>query len=366
MNTKRQDTILVVDDDPDVLKSLSILLENSGYAVINCNNAGDAFDMLQANNVDCLLTDIKMPETSGIDLLDRIRKTSLDIPIILMTAYADIDIMGEAIKKGVFDFIIKPSQPEQILHSVEKAVKYRRFIEIEKDYKHLLEEFSQEMETLISERTMNLMALTVADRVRNPATVIGFIAKKTADIKDIPKDVRDNLLSILNETDKLQHIVEDFQNLLKSRKSKFIYGDMNDIVESVLTAIDFENAAVSVRLSEKPLRINMEKTLLRVVVQHLVRNAVEAISGDGRISIETRQDEERVFFIISDTGPGIPSDIIDKIFTPFFSTKKQRFGMGLPLVKQIVSEHLGEIKVESQEGKGTTFIMSFPVRWKEK
>lgn len=68
-------------------------------------------------------------------------------------------------------------------------------------------------------------------------------------------------------------------------------------------------------------------------------------------------------FITTFSGHGIPEDVIDKIFEPFFSTKKYGFGMGLPLVKQIVSEHLGEIKVESELGKGTTFRLLFPFRW---
>ncbi|MEW5746606.1 MAG: ATP-binding protein [Nitrospirota bacterium] len=66
------------------------------------------------------------------------------------------------------------------------------------------------------------------------------------------------------------------------------------------------------------------------------------------------------------TGAGIPRDIVDNIFDPFFTTRTYRFGMGLPLVKQIVVEHLGEVEVESAAGKGTTFRLVFPVRWMEK
>ena len=155
-----------------------------------------------------------------------------------MTAYADFDITVDAIKKGVFDFITKPYQPEQIIHSVEKAVKYKKFLEMEKSYKHLLEEFNQEIETLVSERTMNLMALTIADRVRNPAMVIGSKAKKMANKKEVPEDFRKDLLCILEETEKLQTMVKDFHNLLKSKKSKFSYDDINEVVESVVSSVE--------------------------------------------------------------------------------------------------------------------------------
>jgi signal transduction histidine kinase len=82
--------------------------------------------------------------------------------------------------------------------------------------------------------------------------------------------------------------------------------------------------------------------------------------------VSTSQDQELITVSIADTGPGIPSEDVERIFDPFFTTKKMRFGMGLPLVKQIVSEHLGETKVESEMGKGTTFRLIFPVRWMEK
>lgn len=68
---------------------------------------------------------------------------------------------------------------------------------------------------------------------------------------------------------------------------------------------------------------------------------------------------------ISDTGCGIAADQLDKIFDPFFSTKLHSFGLGLPLVKQTVTEHIGEIAVESDPGKGTTFSLRFPLRWKQ-
>jgi DNA-binding NtrC family response regulator len=94
------------------------------------------FNALQEEKIDAVLTDVKMPEITGIELLEKIHTINGDIPVILMTGYADFDITVDAIRKGVFDFIIKPYQPERIIRSVEKAVKYKRFLEMEKSYKH--------------------------------------------------------------------------------------------------------------------------------------------------------------------------------------------------------------------------------------
>ncbi len=362
-NTNYQ--ILVVDDDPSVLGFISLILKRKGYVVNAFEKAEEALNILQKENFDAVLTDVKMPGISGIEFLGKIHEINRDIPVILMTAYADLDITVEAIKKGVFDFIIKPYQPEQIFHAVEKAVKYKRFIEMEKDYRHLLEEFNREIEALITERTMNLMAMTVADKVRNPAIVIGRIAKKLSEKNNISPDISENLKCIIEETEKLDNIVKDFHEMLKSKKSKFAYEDLNEIVRVAIQPAENKNIKFKIEISEQPLRINMEKNLIRIAIILLVKNAIEAIHDEGEISIKTYQDDDKVFLEIADNGEGIPNEFIDKIFNPFFSTKKQGFGMGLPLVKQIVDEHLGEISVKSELNKGSKFILSFPLRWKE-
>jgi signal transduction histidine kinase len=82
------------------------------------------------------------------------------------------------------------------------------------------------------------------------------------------------------------------------------------------------------------------------------------------ISVSTAQESGLAVLRISDTGPGIAEEILDRIFEPFFSTKLHSFGMGLPLVKQIATEHLGKIEVESDIGTGTAITLKFPMRWK--
>lgn len=232
-----------------------------------------------------------------------------------------------------------------------------------------LSEMNQEIETLVSERTMGLMALTVADRVRNPASVIGWTCRRILEKEDVPEKLSGNLKEIIDESKKLENIVKDFEALLKSKRSVFKYEDINEIVKGVAKILEKEADEKGVKLvadfEEEALKINMQKNLIRTAVFHLIRNAMDSTPAGGSITIKTRVESDRVKLSVSDTGTGIPGKDIEKIFDPFFSTKKFRFGMGLPLIKQIVSEHLGDISVESEEGKGTTFRLSFPVRWME-
>lgn len=233
-----------------------------------------------------------------------------------------------------------------------------------------LAELNQELETMVAERTMSLMALTVADRVRNPAAVIGCISRRILKKREISKELEEDLKDIINESNKLETIVKDFESLLKSKQSMYRYEDINEIVKGVISIIqkeaDEKKIKLSLNLEGHPLKINTQKNLLRAAIFHIIRNSIEATPEDGMITINTYGNENSVVITISDTGSGIPPEDMGRIFDSFYSTKLFRFGMGLPLVKQIISEHLGEIKVESELGKGTTFKFIFPVRWIEK
>jgi len=367
MNLKQYGSVLVVDDDPDVLQFTSLLLQKHGYSAVPCSSSGEAMDVLKDKKVDVVLTDIVMPEISGIELLEKMRNLYPETPVILMTGYADTDKAIEAIKKGAFDFITKPYKADYLVHSIERAVNYQRLIRMEKDYKNTLEELNQELETLVAERSMNLMALTMADRVRNPATTIAWVCKRMIGKTDFPEKLKEGFTIILSEAERLEAIVRDFHNFLKNKESMFSYEEINEVAEGVISVIGKEAAYKGVELasnlSEESLKINMEKNLFRAALFHVLRNALEATPAGGRVTVTTSGEGDNVVLEVSDTGHGISKEEIDKIFDPFFSTKQHRFGMGLSLSKQIVSEHMGEIKVESEIGKGTTCRMIFPARW---
>ena len=131
--------ILVVDDDPSVLESTSRLLSAFGYLVFPYGNAMDAMMQLEEYNVRVVLTDIMMPEVSGLQFLEKIRSFNSEIPVIMMTAYAELNMTIDAIRKGAFDFLMKPFKPEYLAHSVKKAIDHYRLKELEKNYTSTLE-----------------------------------------------------------------------------------------------------------------------------------------------------------------------------------------------------------------------------------
>lgn len=130
---------LVVDDDVYSLEAASILLKSNGFVVTSCYSGGMAIKELQKEQFDVILTDIRMPNMSGLELLEKAHHISQDIPVVLMTAYAEIDVAVEALRKGAFDFIMKPYKPDQLTHVVKKAAKYAQLLKMEKNYKEVLE-----------------------------------------------------------------------------------------------------------------------------------------------------------------------------------------------------------------------------------
>lgn len=143
MADQKVNTVLVVDDDPSVCESAALLLKAYGYIVVLSHSAAEAFDKINKEKIDIVLTDIKMPEVTGIQLLEKINGVNPNIPVILMTAYGNLDIAVDAIKKGAFDFLLKPFRPEQLIYAVDKAVRHNKLVMMEKNYKNMLEETVQ-------------------------------------------------------------------------------------------------------------------------------------------------------------------------------------------------------------------------------
>lgn len=193
--------IVVVDDDPFVRESISLLLREYGYDVTVCETGKEALAALHKNTFEVVLTDILMPGMSGIELLEKIHADYPEMPVILMTAYAELNTAVDAIKRGVFDFIIKPYKSEYLIHTIEKAAKFNKLLQIERDYKKTLEETvrkrTQELsDALVMVKDMSkeiITRLTVVAEFRDTDTGthisrIGLYSHKVADALKLPAD----------------------------------------------------------------------------------------------------------------------------------------------------------------------------------
>jgi two-component system, NtrC family, response regulator len=122
------DTILVVDDEINYLTVMETLLGDAGYEVLTASSAIEAVKMAGAADVDLVLTDMKMPKMSGIELLEKLQQDNPGLPVIIMTAFGTVEKAVSAMKKGAFDYILKPFKNEEILVTIAKALEHRRLI----------------------------------------------------------------------------------------------------------------------------------------------------------------------------------------------------------------------------------------------
>ena len=134
--------ILIVDDEPDMLKLLSMILrEKTSYEITTTNNPMEAKELAKQGGFDLVISDLKMPGLDGMDIIDAVKKIDEDIPVIIITAFASVESASEAIQKGGFDFITKPFRKEQILFTIDKALKW---LKVQRENKMLKEQLKKE------------------------------------------------------------------------------------------------------------------------------------------------------------------------------------------------------------------------------
>ncbi|MEJ5330659.1 MAG: HAMP domain-containing sensor histidine kinase [Desulfobaccales bacterium] len=223
---------------------------------------------------------------------------------------------------------------------------------------HEILALNREMEALVMERTMSEMALGMAHGIRNPLHVIGGFSHRLLKKTDPADPTRSWLQAIAEEAKRIEQMVERFENLARRKSSFFTQVDLNDIVRTTLDLIMPEIRAKRLKLvtelHPEPIVGRLNAHLLKVALAHLLRNAIEATSPHGTITVKTSVEKHYAVIVIKDTGRGMPPDVVDKVFVPFYTTKIGGTGLGMVFVRQIVDEHRGVITLDSQVGVGTT------------
>jgi two-component system sensor histidine kinase HydH len=161
--------------------------------------------------------------------------------------------------------------------------------------------------------------------------------------------------------ERITYQIDEVLNFVKPRVSSLKNTSLHEILASVLARIEIPKTVV---MTTPPNNIEFvgDVISLEIVFVNLITNALQAINNSGEITISVDIKREKIIIKIYDNGPGMPSDIIPKIFDPLFTTKQTGTGLGLTSCKTIIEQHGGHIEVESVVGKGTTFIVTIPYR----
>jgi signal transduction histidine kinase len=252
----------------------------------------------------------------------------------------------------------------------------RLYQRMEADHHHLEQTsheilaLNREMEALVMERTMSEMALGMAHGIRNPLHVIGGFSHRLLRKTDEDDPTRAWATAIAEEARRIEQMVERFETLAQRKTSFFAQEDLNVIVRSTLDLLTPEmkgkNITLVAEMCSEPLVGRFNKHLLKVALAHLMRNAVEATRPGGTVLVRTAKEQQFALLVIQDTGRGMPQDVVEKVFVPFYTTKIGGTGLGMVFVRQIVDEHRGVITLESKLGRGTTVTIRLPHRFTDR
>lgn len=197
---ERKTAVLVVDDELAVLDVVSAWLKANGYTAVTSSNAAESLDIFNFNpHIGAVLTDIRMPGASGVELIERIHAVNPDMPVILMTAFAETDVTIDAIHRGAFDFILKPFDPENLVRAVRKALRFSQMTLLERDYKLRLENEVRQKTGELNELNREIVfRLTVVAEFRDTDTGahisrIGQYAGHLAEALGLPIDFVERL-----------------------------------------------------------------------------------------------------------------------------------------------------------------------------
>jgi PAS domain S-box-containing protein len=211
------------------------------------------------------------------------------------------------------------------------------------------------------------IAAGTAHEIRNPLTSIkGFlqVLSKTLLTKDMHREYEYTEI-MLSEIDRINELVSEFLLLSKPKNSVYQHVDVSAVIRDLLPIINNEailhNVTVQYESNPNMPPVLADRELLKQVYLNICKNGIEAMTDGGVLTITERLDEaeERIHIDIHDTGPGIPSFLIDKIFDPFFTTKEEGTGLGLSVCQRIIHDLQGTLRVSSK-GYGTTFTISLP------
>jgi len=242
-----------------------------------------------------------------------------------------------------------------------------KFNDMEDQLAHREEELERKNKELMQTKKLaaiGTLASGVAHELNNPLNNIYLSAQVLAREagESCPPDVKEAVDDIVSQTARVKRIVGDLLEFARGREPRFAETDLVSLIRDSYQRLGGTRNLERIRFTvDSPeIVITADNGQLEQVFNNLFANAVDAMDGEGALTVTLTQAMESVVIRVSDTGRGIPREVQDKIFEPFYTTKDKGTGLGLAIVYNIIRKHNGDIAAESEEGKGTTFVLMLP------
>jgi signal transduction histidine kinase len=379
-------SVLVIDDEPDVLSSVKDLLRLD-YRVLGATRAREAIGILEQEAVDVIMTDQRMPEMTGVELLEEVRASHPDATRLLLTGYADIRAVIDAINRGnVYRYVTKPWDPEELHAVVRDAVERHSLLAERQQLLRTLQERNEalaqaniELE-MVSELKSNFIKVA-SHELRTPLTILTGLSYVSVRADGVGPPLEGWLRHMANATDRLRRRVDQLTTMLAlerfdspmRRQRVDVFALLRDAADDVQPFIDLRSQTLAREYPDGLGTIDVEVGKIRDCLNHLLLNAVKFTPDGGCITLAASRRDGAVEIAVTDTGSGIDAAAARRIFEPFFTGFDvshhssgifehgcQGLGLGLSVVKAFVEMHGGQVDVRSRPGEGSTFTILLP------
>jgi signal transduction histidine kinase len=388
---KPRHTILVVDDEADVVKSVQDLLRYD-YRVLGATSAAEGLKIMEENEVHCVMTDQRMPETTGVEFLTHVRGEHPDAVRLLFTGYADIRAVIEAINQGnVFRYLTKPWDPDELQAIIRQGCERYDMIVERKQLMGQLQAQNKELEKanaelMKSNQLKHAFIQVASHELRTPLTILMGLTRLAGKAGNAAEPLKGWLGRIEAAGKRLQLLVDQIISMLVANKFERPLErtptDLGELLKSaaddVRPFVELRGQTLDVELAPNLGSLSLEAPRIRDALNHLLLNAIKFTPDGGRISLTGARaggNGDGAVIRVADNGAGIEPEAREKLFDPFFTGfdvshhssghfehGRKGLGLGLPLVKSFVEMHGGKIDVDSEIGKGTTFTMTLPAK----
>jgi len=392
--TLKNARILLLDDDVGSTCLMANFLNRIGYSHLeSLNDSTRTFDKIESFRPDLILLDLAMPGLSGFDILDALRadRQNEQISVLVLTGDASAKNKRRALAAGATDLLVKPFDPSEVSMRIRNLLQ-AHFLRLEiKDQNHLLEERVRERTSELESALADLNAAQRKAVQQERLSAFGEMAG------GVVHDFSNALMSIIgysemllksgaarsDETKLLEylriiniagrdgaHVVSRLRDFYRPRGAADLFETL-DLKEIALESIALAKPRAAQREPGKAVAFETDLgddvtasgigAELREVLTNLICNALDAISGQGLVTLRTRRQGGDVVVEVSDTGAGMSAEVQQRCLEPFFTTKgDQGTGLGLAMVFGIIKRHQGTLEIESEPGKGTTVRILLP------
>jgi signal transduction histidine kinase len=367
--------ILIVDDERQNLIVLRNFLEG-GYRVFEAQSGIEALEVAKSAELDVVITDQRMPEMTGVELLEKLREIKPDVAGIVLTGFTDPPALISAINRArVFRFLKKPWQPDDILEAVRHASEHVHQTRAIQRLVALLARRTEELDASLAQvrnaqtqllhlerlGTMGRLAAGVVHDLRNLMVSLGYV-ESVLQQRQVAPDVLESVQVGLHGIGNLIHTLEAMHQFARSggltvEKARLAPSlVVQDALAIARMDMGFRAHKVAVKVEDGLPTVHGDRQKLTQVLLNLVRNAVQATGQWRHIGIEALRRNGHVVFAVEDEGPGVPAELKKNLFKPFVSSKGEGgMGMGLYMAKLIIDSHQGEIAVLDRPQGGARF-----------